>query len=130
MAFKKQDKVRVQDMVDLSGARARMEEEPLERELERLRLENASLRTQALNRGGNISMAAQANGVISMYGLGRFPTSLYLEQWLRVLEAASQIGQYLAMVRPHLPERGGTKQYPDADEKGRGFKRTIGKAKT
>ena len=34
-------------------------------------------------------------GAISLYGMGRFPVTLYKEQWLRVLESAAEIKAFI-----------------------------------
>jgi len=47
-------------------------------ELERLRAENAQLKRTA-NRG--VSLKVSEKGGLSVYGLGRFPVTLYKEQW-------------------------------------------------
>jgi hypothetical protein len=49
-------------------------------ELERLRAENERLK-KAASRGGSIRVSEK--GGVSIYGLGRFPVTLYKEQWTR-----------------------------------------------
>jgi hypothetical protein len=57
-------------------------------ELERLRAENDRLkRTQS--RG--ISLRVSEKGGVSVYGMGRFPVTLYKEQWTRLLDMADDI---------------------------------------
>jgi hypothetical protein len=34
-------------------------------------------------------------GGVSVYGLGRFPVTLYYEQWLRLLDASDRLRQFL-----------------------------------
>ena len=34
-------------------------------------------------------------GGVSVYGLGRFPVTLYYEQWIRLLEAVPQLKAFL-----------------------------------
>jgi len=70
-------------------------EEEMKAELERLRAENAALR----GRGGKgISLKVSEKGAVSVYGLGRFPVTLYQEQWLKLLEVADDIR---AFIRDH-----------------------------
>ncbi len=69
------------------------EEEDLRVELERLRRENEALK-QKTERG--VSLKVSAKGAVSLYGLGRFPVTLYKEQWTRVLDMADEIRAFIA----------------------------------
>ena len=51
-------------------------------ELERLRTENAALKSK---QDQAISFKVGAKGGLSVYGLGRFPVTLYKEQWRKLL---------------------------------------------
>jgi hypothetical protein len=70
-----------------------MEQEEIKAELERLRAENERLR-QA--RSGEISLKISEKGGVSVYGLGRFPVTLYKEQWLKLLSVADEIKAYIS----------------------------------
>jgi hypothetical protein len=61
-------------------------------ELERLRQENAALKKGAAK---GISMKVSEKGGLSIYGLGRFPVTLYKEQWTRLLELSDEIKQFI-----------------------------------
>ena len=61
-------------------------------ELERLRAENARLKKTA-SRG--ISMKVSEKGGVSVYGLGRFPVTLYKEQWTKLLDLADDIRNFI-----------------------------------
>jgi hypothetical protein len=61
-------------------------------ELERLRAENERLRRE---RGGNARMKVSEKGGLSVYGLGRFPVTLYKEQWTKLLDMADEIRTFL-----------------------------------
>jgi hypothetical protein len=61
-------------------------------ELDRLRAENERLRRQS-SRGLHFKVSAK--GALSVYGLGRFPVTLYKEQWLRLLEVTDDIKTFL-----------------------------------
>jgi hypothetical protein len=61
-------------------------------ELERLRAENAALKKSA-SRG--LSMKVSPKGAMSLYGMGRFPVTLYKEQWLKLLDASEQIRLFI-----------------------------------
>ena len=55
-----------------------MSDTEMQAELERLRAENAQLKTK--DKGG-ISLKVSEKGAVSLYGMGRFPVTLYKEQW-------------------------------------------------
>lgn len=76
-----------------------MEEEDLRAELERLRAENANLKTRAT------SIKIGAKGGISVYGLGRFPVTLYKEQWLKLLDMSTDIRQFITDNEDKLKSR-------------------------
>jgi hypothetical protein len=61
-------------------------------ELERLRAENESLKRRGAK---GLSMRVSEKGAVSVYGLGRFPVTLYKEQWLRLLEMAEDIRTFI-----------------------------------
>jgi hypothetical protein len=67
-------------------------DEEMKAELERLRAENAALKTR---RGGAISMKVSEKGALSVYGLGRFPVTLYKEQWSKLLDMADDIRAFI-----------------------------------
>lgn len=62
-------------------------------ELERLRAENAALKTNKAERG--LSMKVSEKGALSIYGMGRFPVTLYKEQWLKLLAIAEDIKSFI-----------------------------------
>ncbi len=70
-----------------------MADEDLQAEVERLRAEN-----EALKRGGKrgTSIRVSQKGGVSVYGLGRFPVTLYKEQWLKLLAMADEIRAFIA----------------------------------
>lgn len=69
-----------------------MNELELKAELERLRAENAQLKTKDT---GRISLKVSEKGAVSLYGMGRFPVTLYKEQWLRILDSAAEIKVFI-----------------------------------
>ena len=69
-----------------------MAEEDLKAELERLKAENERLKTQ---RGRSITLKVSEKGGVSVYGLGRFPVTLYKEQWSKVLAMADEIRVFI-----------------------------------
>lgn len=69
-----------------------MNEAEMRTELERLRAENAQLRIKGRE---GISPKVSDKGAVSLYGVGRFPVTLYKEQWLRVLDATPEIRKFI-----------------------------------
>jgi hypothetical protein len=70
-----------------------MSDEDLKAELERLRNENAALKQGAAS---SIRMKVSEKGALSIYGMGRFPVTLYKEQWLRLLDMSADIRAFIA----------------------------------
>jgi hypothetical protein len=68
------------------------EQEDLKEELERLRAENEALKRPAK---GQLSIRVSEKGGVSVYGLGRFPVTLYKEQWAKLLASAEQIATFI-----------------------------------
>lgn len=61
-------------------------------ELERLRAENAALKKVGSK---GVSMKVSEKGGLSIYGLGRFPVTLYKEQWTKLLDMSEEIRVFL-----------------------------------
>jgi hypothetical protein len=63
---------------------------------EELKARLAELEKQgAGRRSGNLEFRVGEKGGVSVYGLGRFPVTLYYEQWIRLLETAPQLRAFL-----------------------------------
>ena len=69
-----------------------MSDEALQKEIERLKAENEALKARG-TRG--VSMKVSEKGGVSIYGLGRFPVTLYKEQWAKLLDLADEIRAFL-----------------------------------
>jgi hypothetical protein len=69
-----------------------MADDDLKAELERLRAENEWLKSQ---RGRGTSLRVSEKGGVSVYGLGRFPVTLYKEQWRKLLDMADDIRAFI-----------------------------------
>ncbi len=69
-----------------------MSDEDLKAELERLRAENEALKTRSQRA---VSLKVSEKGGLSVYGLGRFPVTLYKEQWQKLLAMADEIRDFL-----------------------------------
>ena len=70
-----------------------MPDEELKAELERLRSENAALKKGA---SAGLHMKVSEKGAVSIYGMGRFPVTLYKEQWLKLLDMSAEIRAFIA----------------------------------
>lgn len=71
------------------------DDETMRAELERLRDENKRLKESGA-KGRDISMKVSQKGALSVYGLGRFPVTLYKEQWAKLLERKDELLQFIA----------------------------------
>jgi len=69
-----------------------MAEEDLQEELAKLRAENEALK-KASSR--ELSLKVSEKGALSVYGLGRFPVTLYKEQWIRLLDLSDDIRSFI-----------------------------------
>jgi hypothetical protein len=67
-------------------------EEEMQAEIERLRAENEALKKPAR---GQMSLKVSEKGALSVYGMGRFPVTLYREQWEKLLAMADEIRQFI-----------------------------------
>jgi hypothetical protein len=73
-------------------------DDELRAELERLRAENEALKARGAR---TVSLKVSEKGGLSVYGLGRFPVTLYQEQWLKLLEMSEEIRSF---IRDHQTE--------------------------
>ena len=78
-------------------------EETLEQKLVRLEAENQALKGR---RSGNLSLKVSEKGGLSVYGLGRFPVTLYKEQWVKLLGFASEIESFIKENESQLKTKG------------------------
>jgi hypothetical protein len=67
-------------------------EDDLKAELERLKAENAALKARGSK---GVSLKVSEKGGVSVYGLGRFPVTLYQEQWLKLLDMSEDIRGFI-----------------------------------
>jgi hypothetical protein len=73
-----------------------MAEETAEEKLARLEAENKVLREQMDQRKpGQLRLKVSEKGALSVYGLGRFPVTLYKEQWRRLLDISDEMKAFL-----------------------------------
>ena len=69
-----------------------MSDKDLQDELERVRYENAALKKGT---SSCVRMKVSEKGAVSVYGMGRFPVTLYKEQWLKLLDMSDQIRAFI-----------------------------------
>jgi hypothetical protein len=74
-------------------------------ELDRLKKENETLRAQTRARPGQLTMKVSEKGAVSVYGLGRFPVTLYQEQWRRLLDCADDIRAFVTANEHQLKKK-------------------------
>ena len=69
-----------------------MSDEDMKAELDRLKAENPALKART-TRG--VSLKVSEKGGVSVYGLGRFPVTLYKEQWTKLLDMADDLRAFI-----------------------------------
>ena len=62
---------------------------------EELKARVTELEKKTTRRSGDLEFKVGEKGGVSVYGLGRFPVTLYYEQWSRLLEAAPRLKEFL-----------------------------------
>jgi hypothetical protein len=69
-----------------------MSDEDLRAEIEKLRAENDQLKIKSVR---GLSLKVSEKGAVSLYGVGRFPVTLYKEQWVKILGMKGEIEAFL-----------------------------------
>jgi hypothetical protein len=69
-----------------------MSEDDLKAEIEKLRAENDQLKNKSVR---GLSLKVSEKGAVSLYGVGRFPVTLYKEQWLKILGMKEDIEAFI-----------------------------------
>jgi hypothetical protein len=80
-----------------------MSDDDVKVELERLRAENEQLKQKA---GRAFGLKVSEKGAVSVYGLGRFPVTLYKEQWNKLLDMADDIRAFIRENESRLKSKG------------------------
>ena len=80
-----------------------MADDELQREVERLKAENEALK--ASRQAGALTFRVSEKGAVSVYGLGRFPVTLYQEQWDKLLGAVGELRVFIDANRAHLKKK-------------------------
>src|SRR5271169_1880887 len=79
------------DKKDIRGA---LMTEPSYEEL-KARLADLEKQVETKKRSGAMEFRVSEKGGVSVYGLGRFPVTLYYEQWTRLLDAATELKAFI-----------------------------------
>jgi hypothetical protein len=79
--------------------------EPTYEEL-KARLQDLELQVETKKRSGAMEFRVSEKGGVSVYGLGRFPVTLYYEQWTRLLDASENLRQFLEENKDKLKLKG------------------------
>jgi len=77
-------------------------DDELKAEIERLKKENESLK---LKKSAGISMKVSQKGALSLYGLGKWPVTLYKSQWLRIAEDIDKVLDFIEEHKDELQDR-------------------------
>jgi hypothetical protein len=77
--------------------------EKMKAEVERLRRENEALKSRGSK---GVSFKVSEKGGVSVYGLGRFPVTLYKEQWAKLLDMSDEIRAFIRENEPKLKAKG------------------------
>lgn len=85
-----------------------MTQEEMLKMIEKLKAENAALAVKALN-APKVSLKVSEKGAISLYGMGKFPVTLYAEQWLQIGTMKDEISAFIDANRSRLPTKAESK---------------------
>ena len=61
---------------------------------------------QGTRRTGQLEFRVGEKGGVSVYGLGRFPVTLYYEQWIRLLDSSDKLREFLEENKSKLKLKG------------------------
>jgi hypothetical protein len=79
--------------------------EPTYEEL-KARLAELEKQQGGTRRTGSLEFRVSEKGGVSVYGLGRFPVTLYYEQWIRLLDASDKLREFLEENKSKLKLKG------------------------
>lgn len=82
----------LQDVTGNAGS----EQGDLIAELAKLRAENDKLKAKAKARSmASLRLKVSEKGALSLYGMGKFPVTLYREQWAKLLDYQDEIREFI-----------------------------------
>ncbi len=73
-------------------------------EYTRLKAENEALKAK-LNKPRTLTLKVSEKGAVSVYGMGKFPVTLYFEQWIKLLDMAEQIRDFIQANKSKLKSK-------------------------
>lgn len=79
-----------------------MTNEQLMARLAELEQQNAALAKAVTGGGKALTLKVSSKGAVSLYGMGRFPVTLYQEQWLKVLDFSDEIRSFVGANKGRL----------------------------
>jgi hypothetical protein len=82
-----------------------MSDDDIKAQLERLTKENEALKAQSRAKPGHLTMKVSEKGAVSVYGLGRFPVTLYQEQWSKLLDHVEEIREFIKANESQLKKK-------------------------
>jgi hypothetical protein len=82
-----------------------MSDDDIKAQLERLTKENEALKAQTRAKPGHVTMKVSEKGAVSVYGLGRFPVTLYQEQWSKLLDHVEEIREFIKANESQLKKK-------------------------
>lgn len=91
-----------------------MTQEEMLQEIERLKAENTELKKPVTKGDRRLAMKVSEKKALSVYGLGRFPVTLFKDQWRRLLDIADEIRQF---IKDHDTELAGIESKPVKNDK-------------
>ncbi len=74
----------------------------LQAQLDALKAENEAMKVAAASKPKTMSMKVSEKGGVSVYGLGRFPVTLYVQQWERLFSIVDEVKAFIAANRASL----------------------------
>lgn len=77
----------------------------LEQELAQLRVEHARLLAEK-EKANTLRLKVSEKGAVSLYGLSRFPFTVYREQWVKILEFKDVILKFIEENDASLKKKG------------------------
>lgn len=83
-------------------------------EIEKLKAQNAQLQAKVQS-PPKLTLKISEKGAVSLYGVGRFPVSMYAEQWTKVLDMADEIKGFIEANRAKLPSKEDSKARAKAE---------------
>lgn len=107
-----------------------MSMEAMKAEIEKLRKANASMEKELKKKTLGISFKVSPKGGMSVYGLGRFPVTLYKSQWEQLLERKDDMLEFLEEHVDELKTKDDPKVGVDSDNENSSGKKVLRPKKT